>query len=165
MKLTFVSLVMILAAAVSIAAQVKYSTYSNARFGYSIDYPRTILTSTVDSDNGDGRTFRSKDGKAVMRVWGSYAVTGMTMQEEYEKAFEDLDEKPSYAKVKDREFVFSGIKKGRIFYQRTVSVDTPDGEVRQSFTIEYPRAQKAKWDPIVTRISRSFKAMVLGSGR
>ena len=53
-----------------------YGSYSNGRFGYSIDYPKDLLIPQGESDNEDGQEFTSKDGKAVLLVWGHLNVLG-----------------------------------------------------------------------------------------
>ena len=52
--------------------QVKYSTYNNDRFEFSIDYPESLLKMQPPPENDDGRTFISGDGTVEMRVWGQY---------------------------------------------------------------------------------------------
>src|SRR5437588_5064694 len=60
-------------------AHSDYRTYTNARFGYSISYPASVLVPQGESDNGDGQIFRSRDGHAEMRVFGRYNVQNETL--------------------------------------------------------------------------------------
>lgn len=45
-------------------------TYQNARFGYSMPYP-DIFEAPVESENGDGITLQSADGKVTLLIWAA----------------------------------------------------------------------------------------------
>src|SRR3569832_84760 len=51
--------------------------YANARFGYTIEYPRALLTPHEDSDNGDGAFFKSTREHVDIRVYGSFIIEGI----------------------------------------------------------------------------------------
>ncbi|CAN5514210.1 hypothetical protein BH10ACI2_BH10ACI2_15610 [soil metagenome] len=152
--------VLLVAAFTQIAgAQTKYDIYSNARFNYEIEYPVGVLTPQEEAPNGDGRIFISKDKTAEMRVWGQYNALFDTIKKAY---LSDLKERPtgvSYKALLKGSYVISGSRDGKIFYQKTMlhGKDGDSGAVFCTFTIEYKTADKAKFDPIVKRISRSFK--------
>ena len=56
------------------AAVVKYATYTNTRFTYTVKYPTTFQR--ADYGSGDGTKLFSKDGKAKATIWNSYGKTG-----------------------------------------------------------------------------------------
>ena len=56
------------------AAVVKYATYTNTRFTYTVKYPSTFRR--ADYSSGDGTKLFSKDGKAKATIWNSYGKTG-----------------------------------------------------------------------------------------
>lgn len=56
------------------AAAVKYETYVNTRFTYTVKYPNTFQR--ADYSSGDGTKLVSKDGKAKATIWNSYGKTG-----------------------------------------------------------------------------------------
>lgn len=56
------------------AAVVKYATYTNTRFTYTVKYPSTFQR--ADYSSGDGTKLFSKDGKAKATIWNSYGKTG-----------------------------------------------------------------------------------------
>lgn len=147
---------MIAAAAGYAVGQSAYKTYSNDRFYFSIEYPSALLLVQPPPANEDGRTFRSKDGKAVARVWGEFNVLDRTLEDEYDEAVADLEGGVTYKSLSENGFVVSGIRNGTIYYRRTL-IRRSDTEVFYSFTIEYPKSQKSRFDSIVTRMSRSFK--------
>jgi len=151
--------ILLAAAAVS---QVRYSTYSNGRFGYSIDYPSSLLAMERAPENDDGRTFRSKDGSVEMRVWGQYNVLFSTLGEYYANSLRVLDGKPTYSKLGERDYAFSGYRKGKIYYERLYVATSADGDTYLTFTVEYPKTKRSTWDPIVAHIARSLKSIPLG---
>ncbi|MEI9947196.1 MAG: hypothetical protein WDN26_23645 [Chitinophagaceae bacterium] len=52
---------------------LKFDTYCNARFGYCIDYPG-ILFPQPESENGDGRVFKDKQGNEALIVFGRLSM-------------------------------------------------------------------------------------------
>jgi len=51
-----------------------YSTYSNWRYQYSVDYP-TGLVAGPPPTNGDGQQWTSRDGTITYTIWGENVVT------------------------------------------------------------------------------------------
>ncbi|MDF0599360.1 hypothetical protein P1J78_01315 [Psychromarinibacter sp. C21-152] len=49
-----------------------WQTYTNARFGTTIDYPAARFDPMPPPQNGDGRSFEARDGGGSFAVWGSY---------------------------------------------------------------------------------------------
>jgi hypothetical protein len=140
----------------AVSAQSKFATYTNERFAFSIDYPEELLKMQPPPDNDDGRTFRSDDGTVEMLVWGQENAELKTLDERYARDLKGFTEKPTYMVSKRDWYVISGIKDGKIFYQKTM-VRRRHGDVYFTLTIEYPESEKAKYDPIVKKISESFK--------
>lgn len=147
---------LLLLSAAFASAQDKFSTYSNDRFHFSIDYPADLLTMAPPPDNDDGRTFRSADGQIEMLVWGQHNAESKTLDEMYNLDLKGFTEKPSYMVLKRDWFVLSGMKDGKIFYEKTL-IRRKGGDVFFTFTVEYPASEKAKFDAIVKRMADSFK--------
>lgn len=57
------------------AATSDWKPYGNARFQYWIDIPPDF-TGVKESENSDGGSSSSPDGRAELRVWGSYLTEG-----------------------------------------------------------------------------------------
>jgi len=157
MKYPLSSALIIFVFAVFASGQIKYSTYTNERFAYSIEYPSDLLKMQAPPANGDGREFLSKDKSVRMLVWGEYNAAEKSFQERYEFDMKGFTEKPTYMVLKKNWFVLSGVKDGKIFYQKTLYRKTKNEETFFTFTIEYPKTKRAKFDPIVRRIAASFK--------
>jgi len=138
-------------------AQTKYQTYRNERFAYSIEYPSGLLKRQAPPANNDGRIFRSNDGKIEMLVWGQHNALDRTFVGQYDDSLQKCGDAEVYKVFNERFFVISCTLNGRIFYQKTLQRGGAEPEIFFTFTIEYPRDQKKKMDPVVKRISRSFK--------
>ena len=140
---------------------VKYNSYTNARFGYTINYP-DFLIAQPESDNGDGRRFVSGDGETVLTVWGSW--TGAVFEEAstldgyYNYVERGLNYTPTYKTKGNNFFVFSGYKGDKIVYEKHFLKS--DG-CECSFVIEYPASTKQQYDDIVTYISNNMR---IGAG-
>lgn len=141
----------------SLAAD-NYATYSNARFGYSISYPRNLLYPQGESINGDGQKFISRDASASLTVYGTNNINGERIEDIYrEESHGAIGDRPNkiltYKTKKENWFVVSGVDSGRIFYQKTIVYP----ETIKTMMFEYPDAQKAKYDAVLKIITASFK--------
>ncbi|WP_295391729.1 hypothetical protein [uncultured Thiodictyon sp.] len=135
-----------------------YNTYQNARFGYSIDYPAGILYPQGEADNGDGQKFLTKDADASLLVYGSNNALEQTLEDVYlDAARSGSTDSPkkvvTYKAMKRDWFVVSGVDGERVFYQKTILA----GDQFFTFILEYPAGKKSIFDPIIKRVSASFK--------
>jgi len=143
----------LLAIAVPAAAAPAYpNTYVNARYGYSIAYPSS-LRPQPESENGDGRAFRSADGSVEARVWGANNATDQTPSELADQATGDCTSAPSYRRVAATFFAVSCRAGANILYEKTLI----HGDVLTGFQITYPAAAHAAWDAVVTKMGGSLK--------
>jgi hypothetical protein len=134
-----------------------YDTYYNHRYGYSIDYPKTVLFPQGESDNGDGQLFLSKNTDARLLVYGSHNVLEQSLEEIYREqsrggTSEDPQKVVTYRVLKNNWFVVSGYNAGKVFYQKTI---LHDNELK-SFLFEYDENQKSVYEPIIKRLLKSF---------
>jgi hypothetical protein len=140
----------------SAAAQERWATYANARFGTTVDYPANLFPQRDPPPaNSDGQGFRSRDGRVHLSVWGHYNINDDT-PESYVKEIVEPDGGITYRQITPRYFVVSGLRKGEIFYQRCNFAAKPD-DVVDCFKVTYPTANKAAMDPVVARLSRSLR--------
>ena len=58
--------------------------------------------------------------------------------------------------LKPSRYIVSGVRDGKIVYVKTLYRKGKGTDAFYILTIEYPAADKAKWDAIVTHISNSF---------
>ncbi len=133
-----------------------WTVYTNARFGTTIDYPAGIFSKREPPPaNGDGRTFRSADGRARLSVYGAHNVENDTPQS-YVRKYVD-PQGISFRRVTPDFFAVSGVSEGAIFYQRC-NFAPPPGDTLYCFRLTYPRDRKSAWDPIVGRLSQSLRS-------
>ena len=138
-------------------AQDKYSTYTNVRFSYSISYPTGLLIPQPEPENGDGRMFLSRDGRAEMIVYGGYALDQSLRDRYIEESREgegEQSKKITYKVLHDNWFIVSGYKGKRIFYQKTIL----KGDVFKTFRIEYDKSLAETFDKVTKRVAASFKS-------
>lgn len=146
-----ISLVILLVTAAT-AQQLDYQVYSNTRFGYTVEYPAKLLIAQGESDNGDGQTFRSSDGKCEMLVYASYNVLNETLKSIYRKEL-SKHSKVTYKLLKPTFFVLSGIDEDRVFYRKTIY----RSGIFYTLEITYPLSEKALYDKVTARVSKSFR--------
>lgn len=129
--------------------------YENARFGYKISYPRTLIPQT-ESENGDGRMFRSEDEQTTLLVWGRLPLRlAGDLEDAYNLAKENR--RVTYQLKRSSWFVVSGFTQdNKVFYSKTVLVSDHSGTYLKTFEMLYPVAQKARWDAVTTKIAQSF---------
>jgi hypothetical protein len=133
----------------SLSQRVTYRTYSNARYGYSIAYPAGLLIPQGESDNGDGQRFVARDGSATLLAFGSNRLD-RSLADEFQSA--QANRTVTYKVLRRDMFVVSGTENGKIFYQKTLL----RGDAFKTFIIEYDEQRRATFDPVTSRIARSF---------
>jgi hypothetical protein len=134
-------------------ASERWVTYSNPRFGTTVDYPADLFAvAEQPSENGDGQVFHTADGRAELMVYGTNNIDH-ERPEVYVPRHVNLAD-VSYKKMGSDFYVVSGTRGATIFYERC---NFPNDDVLNCFSISYPATEKAAWDAIVTRISRSLR--------
>ncbi len=142
--------IVLLACCIPATAGDGYSRYVNVRFKYVIAYPEKLLAGQGESDNGDGQRFVSRDGRAVLTVYGTHG-DGATLRSMFNAACTEMT-KVTYRACRASWYVVSGIRNGRIVYTRALKA----AGVFKVFVMEYDAAQRAVYDPVVERVARSF---------
>jgi hypothetical protein len=139
---------------------VVYKRYVNPRFKYGIDYPAFLIAGR-ESDNGDGRKFKSRDGQTELTVYGmsAYATIDgnrLTVTKALQEELQTRDQNAEYVSYQAKGknwFVLSGIGANKIFYVKWMI----DGDNVKVFELRYSDQQKERYDPIVSRVAASFK--------
>ncbi|UWU93210.1 hypothetical protein [Bradyrhizobium sp. CB1015] len=148
---TLVAAIIALCATSSIASANGWRTYHIPESGTSVDIPASIFTGPAGKPDGYGQQFRSHDGSADLTV---QAVENRQVLSPAE--FLARKNPPAgiiYKRVTSNFFVVSSIKRDKIWYDRC---NFARGYVH-CVLINYPAAQKQRWDAVVTRISRSLR--------
>jgi hypothetical protein len=130
-----------------------WGSYENGRFGYTIDVPPGF-TWGKQSDNGDGRRFRS--GATRLAVWGgqivedsfegaAQAAIGFAAGDGWAISYEAVT--PSWAS-------YSGTQGQRVLYERMIALC--DGQYA-AFRLEYSAVDIGELGPVVDRLVQSLK--------
>lgn len=141
------------------ADRFKWRSYTNARFGYQLEYPPT-LGARPESENGDGRMFVSLDGKKKLIVFASHNVTGRSMKEKFQSSLEDWSgdgKKVTYKAMGESWMVISGTDGDGIFYVKTIRSKTGDDEIDATMIFIYPASARKSYDRHTGRIAGSFR--------
>jgi hypothetical protein len=148
----------ILAAAMALSVMLSgakaegWTSYRIAESGTSVDVPVSVFTELAGKPDGYGQQFRTSDGRADLTIQAVSNRQGLSPT-----AFLASKDPPSgiiYKRITPRFFVVSSIKRDKIWYNRC---NFSRGYVH-CVLINYPAAEKRRWDRIVTRISHSLSA-------
>jgi hypothetical protein len=155
-KAKFLASIGIVLVVASSARAESWRSYHNDRFGVTADVPADWKMEPPPA-NDDGRDFTSPDGRATITVSGIFAINGA--EEELASRLEPgQGETITYKKRRSDWIVVSGTKGDRIFYRKTL---LSCGDVANDLSIEYPAAEKQKYDALVAHAAASLKP---GSG-
>lgn len=120
--------------------------------GLNVNYPAGIFNVSAGStEKGVGRKFRSEDGRYEFSAYSLANAENDTPRSYLRKNLLVAPESLVYRRVTDRFFVMSSFRNQRIFYSRC---NFASGI--HCIFLEYPQADKAAWDGIVTRMSYSL---------
>ena len=128
-----------------------YTTYTNAKFGFKIQYPKSFVVEKT-LENGDGIELKSADGEAELRLLGG-SNPGFTTKNYYDMKMKGLDGQPGYKVLKDSWFVITWKTYDRLNYLKMFV--GPDSY--SSFLFTFPSDERAAYEDIVTKIEKSFR--------
>ena len=145
------------------ADKIEYGKYCNGRFGYCVEYPKAVMYPQPESENGDGRVFKNKNGDEVLRVFGRIPedVDGapISLEQQYDLDIQGGEEPEgsrftlTYQKLGKDFFVLSGYSNGTVFYQKTIM---KNGNFAYAI-LRYDEAQKEQFAAFSEKLFRSFK--------
>jgi hypothetical protein len=132
-----------------------WTRYLNPRYGYGIDIPPGF-TPISESDNSDGGTSRSADGRAELAVWGANLLVDTLPSDVQSRIHSSEDDgwRIAYSKLTGKWASWSGEREGRIFYARAVQLCEDDQA--GYFQLEYPASEREAFDPLVERLVKGF---------
>ncbi len=137
-----------------------YSSYCNNRFGYCLNYPRS-MTPQPESGSGDGRVFKDEKTGATLAVWGRNTTNPAggeySLEEQYAGDLQQFQSQPdrqvSYHTLGKGFFVISGYVAGNVFYQKVVR----RGDTFGYAYLEYPQKAKKQYDAVSVQVYKSFR--------
>jgi len=130
-----------------------YTNYTNARFGYSIEYPSTFAITTVPTDD-DGRVFTSLDGTATLTVWAEYNVDGWNVASK--SAAVSAGNNVSYAAHGSDWFIASWVDANNqiVYHKEYVQADVIYGML---FTCQ--QKDKPTYEAVITHLEKTFRRL------
>lgn len=132
-----------------------WTSYSNPRFGYSVAVPPRF-TLGQESDNGDGATFQSDDGRSELSVYGAMAENGEFFGEARKRI--DWDKAAgwtiTYDKVTGGWVSYSGARATDVLYVRGIALC---GGNAAYFQLRYPRDALKTFNSVIGRMVKSLR--------
>jgi uncharacterized protein YcfL len=139
-----------------IEEKITYQTYTNDRFGFSLQYP-SGLTMAPPPTNGDGAHFYNNE--IDIKAYGGHTnivQQGETIETYYQQDINSIPGEIAYQKVTEDWYVLSYKENGNIIYKKFFFGDS----VFNAFIIAYPASTQDKYGPVTTHISKTFASSV-----
>jgi len=138
------------------AAAGGYQTYTNRRFGYTVQIPANFTPGDPPA-NGDGLEFSSPDRSASVSLAGEHNALNQTVDNEYAQAQQIYSQDGTlvtYKVLHGNVFTISGLSGSRqnIFYDEVFV--GPRSIIRMEW--HYPAAQKTNLDAAVQHAVATF---------
>jgi hypothetical protein len=147
----FTAVVFALAPVAASAERVDWRHYTIPETGVNLDIPVTVFAEDGGKpEAGYGRRFLNSDGRANLTIQSLPNEAG-----DSPARFLAKRHPPSnivYQRVTGRFFVVSSFRNDKIWYNRC----NFSGRYANCVLINYPAAEKRRWDGIVTRISNTL---------
>lgn len=139
-----------------------WSTYRNAKFGASLSYPAWMFAPMEGPEGEDGRVFQSRDGRARLLVGALVNEENESLEDYRRYVMENTFAGAlfDYMPRGQRWFVLSGTRGDTHFYQWVTFLCS--GRIINSWAMTYPATERALYDAIVERVSKSYRP---GGGR
>ena len=141
------------------ASAAEWTHYTNARFGASADVPAGFVIQPPP-ENGDGRSWKSVDGKGEISIYGSFAASADSFEAYRRRELgyaQDDGVTITYQSGKpDAWFAYSGTVGGDIVYMKAVRAQPCASLVVNHIYLRYPAEQKARYDAIVAHAAQSL---------
>jgi len=141
-----------------------WSRYVSPETGTVVEYPANVFSDRDDSSEREAR-FRTPDSRAKMSVYSLPNDERETPRSYINRHLRIDRSRLTYERITDKFFAISGTRDDLTFYSRCNFVPKPNGTMHCVY-LEYPEREERAWDGIVTRISRSLRALeVKAEGR
>jgi len=137
-----------------------WNVYNNPRFGTISEVPAQGFSAQTPSQNGDGQTWVSDDGRGQILVFGDLIVTADTVAAYRQETLgyaRDEGLEIVYSAGKKNWFVYSGFLEGDIIYEKVVVTAGCDPMIGNHVYFRYPADQKTAYDAIVRRMAGSLE--------
>lgn len=129
-----------------------YASYTNARFGFSTDYPTVLVAQPVAPD-GSGASWQSPDGNVTFGVSAVNNSMGWSVQQDEAEAATTMT--VTYHKVVGDVMALTGTRdNGQTYVYARDAVGS--GSI-DSMYFEFPANQISAWGPVLSHVIQSFR--------
>lgn len=134
----------------------EYHTYTNARFGFSVTLPPSLVGADLKDGNGDGRSFSDPEKAITVSAYGSNntnndtaasSAAAFVAQKRADNATITLND------VRGDTYTVSGYVGDMVWYRHMIV----ESQVEFGLEWTYPASMKDQVDPDVTVSVQSFK--------
>ena len=142
-----------------------WATYRNGRFNLALTYPADVFAYDVGPSTENARTFVSRDGRALLRVFTADKVTGAMLAQYRRLRMEEGYAGAAFDQVKQRKFGFllSGTQGEEAFYERvTLSCE---GRAIHGWQMIFPISQRTVYDLVADEVNRTYTQMTRPGAR
>lgn len=135
----------------------KYFTYTNERFGFSVDIP-DYLKPVETSDNDEGLYFETTGGDTYLSVYGSYYPVEYydypDINEIYLDELAEMEYTPKFTEKNNNSFEIAW-EEYNTAYRKKYYLKSDGAE--NVLTISYPLSKKKEYEDDIKHILDSFK--------
>lgn len=139
--------------------KVAAGSYRNEALGYTITYPKDILTLQENAENNQEQIFIPAEGTAQLRIFADKRIdkkTGkeLTFNEAYDQdAADGKNRQVVQRSLNPTNYVVAGVEGNKIFYQKTLMKN--NSLVTAKLT--YSKEEKKTFDAIIASMFGSFR--------
>lgn len=132
--------------------------YVNDHLGYSLTYPKDILTIQEETDNLDQQVFSPNEGKAKLTIYKDERKDKsgkiLSFNEAYELDSENKGNRQiAYNALRPLFYTISGVEGQEIFYQKTII----SKNTLVTAKLTYTKQEKSTYDAMIASLFGSFK--------
>lgn len=133
-----------------------WATYRNSRFNLALTYPADVFAYDVGPPTENARTFVSRDGRAMLRIFTADNVAGAMLARYRRSRMEEGYAGAVFDQVKQRKFGFllSGTQGEEAFYERVTS--SCEGRAIHGWQMIFPVSQRTLYDLVADEIDRTY---------
>ncbi|WP_294359740.1 hypothetical protein [uncultured Clostridium sp.] len=136
-----------------------YNTYTNERYGFSIEYPLE-LAPKEPSSNSDGICFSNIDNTVELIVWGNNNTEGSNAESLYRKDMLYIPKDNHITWCNDYAYNLTWNDDKNIYHKYSI---VGKGSIN-TFTFKSPVENRELYEYVIERLDKSFKAPLVYKG-
>ena len=130
----------------------KYSTYTNERYGFSIEYPSELIMSDVHTNN-DRIYFSNMDNTVELTVWGNNNVEGDSAESLYYKDMLYVPKDSHVTWCNDYAYNLTWSDEKNIYHKYSIVGE----KSTNTFTFKSPIKNREIYEYVIERLDKYFK--------